>query len=133
MSQEGSILGEERLLWFAAELARTPKDKPLVLFTHRPLFALYPDWDWTTTNGQRALDLLKEPHFVTVFCGHIHQEHHHATGLPPCTLAAHTRRLAEAWPLGLEITAEGSPGADPKGLVIVAWQATPGPPQLALP
>lgn len=80
VSQEGSILGEEQLRWFAGELNRVPKDEPLVIFAHRPLFALYPDWDWTTTDGQQALDLLKNHRFVTVFYGHIHQEHHHATG-----------------------------------------------------
>ena len=80
VSQEGSTLGEAQLQWFAAELSRTPKHQPLVIFTHRPLFDLYPDWDWTTTDGQKALDLLKEHRFVTVFYGHIHQEHHHTTG-----------------------------------------------------
>lgn len=80
VSQEGSILGEEQLKWFAGELGRVPKDEPLVIFAHRPLFALYPDWDWTTTDGQRALDLLQHHRFVTVFYGHIHQEHHHTTG-----------------------------------------------------
>ena len=80
VSQEGSILGEEQLKWFAGELGRTPRNEPLVIFTHRPLFDLYPDWDWTTTDGQKALDLLRDHRFVTVFYGHIHQEHHHATG-----------------------------------------------------
>lgn len=80
VSQEGSILGEEQLQWFAGELRRTPKDEPLVIFTHRPLFDLFPDWDWTTKDGQKALDLLKDHRFVTVFYGHIHQEHHHQTG-----------------------------------------------------
>ena len=80
VSQEGSILGEEQLKWFAGELSRTPKLEPLVIFTHRPLFDLYPDWDWTTTDGQKVIDLLKDHRFVTVFYGHIHQEHHHRTG-----------------------------------------------------
>ncbi|GLH74333.1 serine/threonine protein phosphatase [Geothrix limicola] len=80
VSQEGSILGEEQLRWFAAELDRVPKEAPLVIFTHRPLFDLYPDWDWTTTDGAKALDLMKAHRFVTVFYGHIHQEHHHTTG-----------------------------------------------------
>jgi hypothetical protein len=80
VSQEGSILGEEQLKWFTEALTQTPKLAPLVIFTHRPLFDLYPDWDWTTTDGQRALDLLKDHRFVTVFYGHIHQEHHHTTG-----------------------------------------------------
>jgi Calcineurin-like phosphoesterase len=80
VSQEGSILGEDQLKWFAGELGKAPRQESLVIFTHRPLFDLYPDWDWTTTDGQKALDLLKDHRFVTVFYGHIHQEHHHATG-----------------------------------------------------
>jgi 3',5'-cyclic AMP phosphodiesterase CpdA len=80
VSQDGSILGEEQLKWFAGEVGQVPKNDPLVIFTHRPLFELYPDWDWTTTDGQKALDLLKDHRFVTVFYGHIHQEHHHTTG-----------------------------------------------------
>jgi hypothetical protein len=63
----------------AAKL-RVPKDSPLVIFAHRPLFDLYPDWDWHTADGSDALALLKDHRFVTVFYGHIHQEHHHATG-----------------------------------------------------
>jgi hypothetical protein len=80
VSQDGSILGDDQLKWFADELSRTPKTEPLVIFAHRPLFDLYPDWDWTTTDGQKAIDLLKDHRFVTVFYGHIHQEHHHRTG-----------------------------------------------------
>jgi hypothetical protein len=51
-----------------------------VVFTHRPLFDLYPDWDWYTRDGAKAIELLKPYSNVTVFYGHIHQEHHHKTG-----------------------------------------------------
>jgi 3',5'-cyclic AMP phosphodiesterase CpdA len=80
VSQQGSILGDDQLKWLAGELGQVPKNEPLVVFAHRPLFDLYPDWDWTTTDGQKAIDLLLGHRFVTVFYGHIHQEHHHATG-----------------------------------------------------
>jgi predicted phosphodiesterase len=80
VSQQGSILGEEQLGWLATELKRVPPSAPLVVFAHRPLFDLYYDWDWTTADGQRAIDLLLGHPFVTVFYGHIHQEHHHTTG-----------------------------------------------------
>jgi hypothetical protein len=80
VSQEGSTLGPAQLKWLAAELARVPRQAPLVIFAHRPLFDLYPDWDWQTTDGAEALALLKDHAHVTVFYGHIHQEHHHATG-----------------------------------------------------
>ena len=80
VSQQGSILGDDQLKWLAGELGQVPKNEPLVVFAHRPLFDLYPDWDWTTTDGQKAIDLLMGHRFVTVFYGHIHQEHHHTTG-----------------------------------------------------
>jgi hypothetical protein len=80
VSQQGSILGDEQLKWLAGELSQVPKNEPLVVFAHRPLFDLYPDWDWTTTDGQKAIDLLMTHRFVTVFYGHIHQENHHQTG-----------------------------------------------------
>ena len=79
VSQEGSTLGEAQLKWFASEVAKVPKDAPLVIFAHRPLFDLYPDWDWHTTDGGQALALLKGHTHVTVFYGHIHQEHHQVT------------------------------------------------------
>jgi hypothetical protein len=81
VSQEGSTLGKAQLAWLASEAARTPRDAPLVIFAHRPLFPLYPDWDWHTTDGPEALALFRDHRFVTVFYGHIHQEHHQTTGL----------------------------------------------------
>ena len=53
---------------------------PIVVLTHRPLFDLYAKWDWTTRDGQQAIDLLMAFENVAVFYGHIHQEHHHVTG-----------------------------------------------------
>ena len=50
------------------------------MFTHRPLFDLYPQWDWATRDGAQAIELLMPYRNVTVFYGHIHQEHHHMTG-----------------------------------------------------
>jgi hypothetical protein len=52
----------------------------IVVFTHRPLFDLAPQWDWATKDGSKAIDLLQHWKNVTVFYGHIHQEHHFRTG-----------------------------------------------------
>jgi hypothetical protein len=35
-----------------------PAQTPLVVLAHRPLFDLYPDWDWSTKDGARALEIL---------------------------------------------------------------------------
>jgi hypothetical protein len=80
VSDPAASLGTDQLAWLAADLAPLDKNTPLVVFTHRPLFDLYPRWDWTTRDGTQALELLRPYHHVTVFYGHIHQEHHFQTG-----------------------------------------------------
>jgi hypothetical protein len=80
VSDPRAAVGEEQLSWLAADLARLPPEAPIVVLTHRPLFDLVPQWDWTTRDGVRVLDLLMPYRNVTVFYGHIHQEHHYATG-----------------------------------------------------
>jgi 3',5'-cyclic AMP phosphodiesterase CpdA len=76
-------LGDPQLDWFQAELKKSDKDAPLVVLTHRPLFDLMPSWDWATTDGKRALELLAPYRHATVFYGHIHQEHHQTIGNTP--------------------------------------------------
>jgi len=80
VSDPGAKIGDEQLAWLSAQLARVDKAAPIVVLTHRPLFDLAPKWDWATRDGARALDLLMPYQNVTVFYGHIHQEHHHQTG-----------------------------------------------------
>ena len=80
VTDPAAAIGDEQLSWLAADLARVDKEAPIVVLTHRPLFDLYPQWDWATRDGAKALELLKDHEHVTVFYGHIHQEHHFATG-----------------------------------------------------
>lgn len=80
VSDRGTTLGTEQLAWLQAELARLDRDAPLVVLAHRPLFPLAPKWDWHTRDGDQALALLMPHPNVTVFYGHIHQEHHQMTG-----------------------------------------------------
>jgi len=80
VSDPGKVIGQPQLDWLAKDLERTPRDAPLVVFAHRPLFELMPAWDWTTSDGADALRLLATRPNVTVFYGHIHQEHHFKTG-----------------------------------------------------
>jgi hypothetical protein len=80
VSDPTSTIGEEQLQWLSADLKQLDKKSRIVVFTHRPLFDLYPDWDWHTRDGAKAVELLMPYPNVTVFYGHIHQEHHHKTG-----------------------------------------------------
>jgi hypothetical protein len=80
VSDPTAAIGDEQLQWLAADLDKQPRDSRIVVFTHRPLFDLYPQWDWATRDGARAVALLQSRDNVTVFYGHIHQENHFMTG-----------------------------------------------------
>lgn len=83
VSNPSSAIGDVQLQWLSEDLGRLGKNAPIVVFTHRPLFDLYPDWDWNTLDGPKALELLMPYNNVTVFYGHIHQVHHFMTGHIP--------------------------------------------------
>jgi hypothetical protein len=74
------IVGDEQIAWLKKDLARFPKTAPIVVFTHRPLFDLKPDWEWFTSDGDAVMNVLAPYDNVTVLYGHIHRENHHTTG-----------------------------------------------------
>ncbi|HEY8923076.1 MAG TPA: metallophosphoesterase, partial [Polyangia bacterium] len=79
VSDPAGAVGQAQIDWLAADLKERPRETPIVVLTHRPLFDLSPEWDWDTKDGAKVIDvLLPHPH-VSVFYGHIHQEHHHRT------------------------------------------------------
>jgi 3',5'-cyclic AMP phosphodiesterase CpdA len=80
VSDPSATVGAAQLNWLQSDLSRVKRDAPLVVLTHRPLFDLYPQWDWTTRDGSAVINSLMPYQNVTVFYGHIHQEHHFMTG-----------------------------------------------------
>jgi hypothetical protein len=44
-----------------------------VVFAHIPLWAIYPDWGWGTSDSEQALGFLRRFGSVSVLNGHIHQ------------------------------------------------------------
>ena len=54
VSDPGAKIGDERLAWLRADLERRKLDDRSVVLTHRPLFDLQPQWDWTTRDGAKA-------------------------------------------------------------------------------
>jgi hypothetical protein len=43
------------------------------VFSHIPMFAMYPDWGWGTEDAAQALSYLKRFSSVTCLNGHVHQ------------------------------------------------------------
>jgi len=107
VSDPRGAIGDEQLAWLAADLTRLPKETPIVVLAHRPLFDLVPEWGWSTPDAARAIELLTPYSNVTVFYGHIHQEHHKMTG----AIAHHAARS-----LIFPLPTPGSPDHKP-----IAW------------
>ncbi len=66
-------LGPEQLDWLRRDLEPLASSTPVVVFTHVPLWAVYPAWGWVTDDGEQALAYLRRFGSVTVLNGHIHQ------------------------------------------------------------
>ena len=66
-------LGADQLKWLEADLKGQPASRPMVVFAHIPLWAVYPEWGWGTKDSEQALSYLKRFGSVTVLNGHIHQ------------------------------------------------------------
>lgn len=80
VSDPAGAVGDAQRAWLQADLQHLDRDQPIVVLTHRPLFDLYPDWDWATKDSTQVMEILMPYRNVVVFYGHIHQENHHMTG-----------------------------------------------------
>jgi len=130
--QSGKVgtLGREQLEWLERDVAGLSASTPVVVFAHIPLWAVYPDWGWFTTDGEQALATLRRFGSVTVLNGHIHQVMQKVEG----NVTFHTA-MSTAYP-------QPAPGAAPGpgplrlpaerlrstlGLREVTWDGRPGP------
>jgi 3',5'-cyclic AMP phosphodiesterase CpdA len=122
-------VGPERIAWLKRDLARFPSTAPIIVFTHRPLFDLKPDWEWFTSDGPDVMNVLAPYENVTVLYGHIHREDIHEIGhskhlaarslifaFPDPALVAEKKPLPfdKASPfknLGIRVVSEDSSGA----------------------
>jgi 3',5'-cyclic AMP phosphodiesterase CpdA len=66
-------LGTEQLEFVAKDVAPLSSDTPIVVISHIPLFAMYPDWGWGTDDAVQALSYLRRFSSVTCLNGHVHQ------------------------------------------------------------
>ena len=66
-------LGVDQLEFVEKDVARLSSDTPVIVFSHIPLFAMYPDWGWGTDDAAQALSYLRRFASVTCLNGHVHQ------------------------------------------------------------
>lgn len=71
--EKAGHLGTEQLDFVRRDLAGLKSDTPVVVFSHIPLFAMYPQWGWSTDDSLQVINLLRRFSSVTCLNGHVHQ------------------------------------------------------------
>ena len=66
-------LGADQLEFIEKDIAGLSSDTPIIVFSHIPLFAMYPNWGWGTDDSAQALSYLRRFSSVTCLNGHVHQ------------------------------------------------------------
>jgi 3',5'-cyclic AMP phosphodiesterase CpdA len=89
-------LGKPQLEWLEKDVKHLSSSTPIVVLAHVPLWVVYQDWGWGTSDGAQALTYLKRFGSVTVLNGHIHQVMQKVEG----HVAFHTAR-STAFPQGV--------------------------------
>src|ERR1700733_7738822 len=104
-------LGKPQLEWLEKDVKPLSSSTPIVVMAHVPLWIVYQDWGWGTSDGAQALTYLKRFGSVTVLNGHIHQVMQKVEG----HVAFHTAR-STAFPQGVPGVAKApGPMAVPAG------------------
>ena len=52
-------MGADQLEFIEKDVAGLSSDTPIIVFSHIPLFAMYPAWGWGTDDATQALSYLK--------------------------------------------------------------------------
>jgi hypothetical protein len=66
-------LGSEQLKWLNGALSSWGKDKPVIIFSHNPLYEYYPQWNFWVRDWREVHEILKPYSNVTNIHGHTHQ------------------------------------------------------------
>jgi predicted phosphodiesterase len=72
-SQGTFALGRAQLDWMESDLANVPKDAPVLIFSHVPLYQYHQPWNFWTQDADLAHAILKPFSNVQVFHAHVHQ------------------------------------------------------------
>jgi 3',5'-cyclic-AMP phosphodiesterase len=68
-----SAVGSKQLQWLSGQLSSWGKDKPVIIFSHTPLYEYYPAWNFWIRDWPEVHELLAPYTNVTNVHGHVHQ------------------------------------------------------------
>jgi Icc protein len=66
-------VGRDQLEWLNRTLSNWPKDRPVVIFSHNPLYEYYPPWNFWVRDWREVHEVLRPYSNVTNIHGHTHQ------------------------------------------------------------
>ncbi|HWE25339.1 MAG TPA: metallophosphoesterase [Myxococcales bacterium] len=66
-------VGRDQLEWLSKTLSSWPKDRPIVIFSHNPLYEYYPPWNFWVRDWREVHEVLRPYSNVTNIHGHTHQ------------------------------------------------------------
>jgi hypothetical protein len=66
-------VGRDQLQWLNQTLSNWPKDRPIIIFSHNPLYEYYPPWNFWVRDWREVHEILKPYTSVTNIHGHTHQ------------------------------------------------------------
>jgi 3',5'-cyclic AMP phosphodiesterase CpdA len=113
-SGQGSF-GADQIAWLRDDVAHLSSSTPIVVFGHMPMWTLYEQWGWGTSDAEAAFAPLRRFASVTVLNGHVHQVQQHVEG----NITFHTAR-STAYP-------QPAPGVGPSpGPLTVPAAQLPG-------
>ncbi len=66
-------VGRDQLQWLNQTLSNWPMDRPIIIFSHNPLYEYYPPWNFWVRDWRELHEILKPYTNVTNVHGHTHQ------------------------------------------------------------
>jgi len=86
-------VGRDQLDWLQKTLSTWDRNRPVVIFSHNPLYEYYPPWNFWVRDWREVNDVLKPYSKVTNIHGHVHQVLYNEIGN-----VRSIGMLATAWP-----------------------------------
>ena len=86
-------IGKKQMQWLQTALSDWSKDAPVIIFTHTPVYEVYPGWNFWTRDWREAHEVLKAFKNVTNIHGHVHQPLYNEIGN-----MRFIGQLATSWP-----------------------------------
>jgi len=68
-----AAVGDKDLKWLESTLSGWDKAKPVVIFSHNPLYEYYPPWNFWVRDWREVNEIVKPFSNVTNIHGHVHQ------------------------------------------------------------